>query len=474
MAKRIDKKTEEKLIRALEEASDEIEVNGKHPNDALIKVSKDYSLSPGLIQLLVQAYNNGRTNIQRKKSSDLFDKSASFPIADATVIINSIFPDKIVKKADYDYQEVVSEDYFRPNKEFISLLNREALFESIQTTTKTASQKVKTKVKKETINKDYAINQYINLVKKAEHVHSEILRDLNSSFTKLNEKYAQLKSYFKRLNSYSFSDVYKKSAAIWGNKVQMVLDPIATEIPKILEKKSYSNHKVDINKEPYSIIGDILTISEKCANDKIFLKSFSQIIWPEIIKIQSTIMPDRIKKASVLHGLVEKAANFHFGKYEYEIPSIIKLASKNKLIESENLNKKKQAMDLNDLSPIENKKEIFKLNTSDKSESAENSLFLAEPQLKSNLAKAKIKYMIYDLATTDPILSGYDIKEIVNAYNDIAKTAPRAALKPTLVRSFLRRYLAQGVLDIHDIEQLSKIETQLWMMDNSKKQPPAF
>ena len=46
-------------------------------------------------------------------------------------------------------------------------------------------------------------------------------------------------------------------------------------------------------------------------------------------------------------------------------------------------------------------------------------------------------------------------------YNDIQRLAPRAVQQPAILRAVLRRALAQGALDTHELDQLAKIDETL-------------
>jgi hypothetical protein len=85
-----------------------------------------------------------------------------------------------------------------------------------------------------------------------------------------------------------------------------------------------------------------------------------------------------------------------------------------------------------------------------------------DPIHESRLAAAKTKAMLNDLASNDPILSGYEPHALATAYNQIAEFAPSVAQQPAVMRGMLRRMMQQeGVLEPHEAEQLGSIEKNL-------------
>jgi hypothetical protein len=81
--KKISKDAENKLMQAIEKTA--VLVNdGMGPSDAIAKAASEDRIPPGHINLMVHAYNTGRTTRQRQDGSSVFEKVADFPLADAT------------------------------------------------------------------------------------------------------------------------------------------------------------------------------------------------------------------------------------------------------------------------------------------------------------------------------------------------------------------------------------------------------
>jgi hypothetical protein len=110
MVKKLTKAAEEKLMTALNRIAD-LTNDGMEPNEAITKVASASQIPVGHIQLLVNAYNTGRTTAQRRSSDDVWSKVAEFPLADAATILERMFPERVKTAAEEEQENVVSYEY---------------------------------------------------------------------------------------------------------------------------------------------------------------------------------------------------------------------------------------------------------------------------------------------------------------------------------------------------------------------------
>ena len=111
--KRISKEAEAKVLDALGTVANLVnEVDD--PNKAIIKAATEYNIPAGHINLMVLAYNTGRTNKQRLAADDPTEKSASFVLADPKIIMEALYPSEVKTRAEEKRASVVSADYSRP------------------------------------------------------------------------------------------------------------------------------------------------------------------------------------------------------------------------------------------------------------------------------------------------------------------------------------------------------------------------
>ena len=108
--KKITPQTEKKLLSVIEKTASLV-TGGQTPNDAIIKAATDAGLRPGEINLVVHAFNTGRTNRQRMEGDDPFEKSAEFELADASVVLDAMYPSNVKTAATIEQETVISTDY---------------------------------------------------------------------------------------------------------------------------------------------------------------------------------------------------------------------------------------------------------------------------------------------------------------------------------------------------------------------------
>jgi hypothetical protein len=82
---------EHKLLEGVKQAVHYVDENGMSPNEALTKMAKDMSLTPGFVRAAVSAFNNGRQVSQWRANSSVLDKLAAFPLADYDEIHRDIW-----------------------------------------------------------------------------------------------------------------------------------------------------------------------------------------------------------------------------------------------------------------------------------------------------------------------------------------------------------------------------------------------
>ena len=110
---RLSKQAEQRLTAALEKVASLV-ADGTHPDDAIVKIASEDGVPAGHVNLMVNAFNTGRTETQRKIGSDIFEKAAEFDIADAENILKRMFPSEVKTAAALARETVISEEYSLP------------------------------------------------------------------------------------------------------------------------------------------------------------------------------------------------------------------------------------------------------------------------------------------------------------------------------------------------------------------------
>lgn len=86
---------------------------------------------------------------------------------------------------------------------------------------------------------------------------------------------------------------------------------------------------------------------------------------------------------------------------------------------------------------------------------------LDDPQQEDELRSIQARTLLQDLMMNDEVISGYDPEQVYGAYNEISQTMPRAATQPAIIRSILRKRLAQGSLEPFEAAEMANIERTL-------------
>jgi hypothetical protein len=106
----LTKEAERKLIAAIEKAASLVN-DGMAPNAAIIKSAGDANIPAGHINLVVHAYNTGRTTKQRESGESTLEKAADFNLADTDTVLKALYPEQVKTSAAIARNEVVSTEY---------------------------------------------------------------------------------------------------------------------------------------------------------------------------------------------------------------------------------------------------------------------------------------------------------------------------------------------------------------------------
>jgi hypothetical protein len=106
----LSKTAETKLIGAIEKAAALVN-NGADPNTAIIKSAAECDMPAGHINLMVHAYNTGRTNKQRENGDDPLEKAADFQLADVNTVMEALYPTQVKTSSELVRDTTVSTEY---------------------------------------------------------------------------------------------------------------------------------------------------------------------------------------------------------------------------------------------------------------------------------------------------------------------------------------------------------------------------
>jgi len=446
---RISKETETKLVHSLEKVANLVQEGGT-PNDAIIKVAQDDDLPIGHVQLMVQAYNNARFNQQRKSSSLVSEKTAHFTLAEPSVIYETLYPSN-VKEANARSMcgPEISDEYTRPP----------ATIELDRFSMPHFTKAAEVLAPKSTLPREpeYYMKKAHSLLKELDVEHAEKRRLMNAARDKVAAAFDDLIFYFKQAHHLPFGEVKEASIALYGVEAGLVFDHLANEMPKVLKDRvGHYKVAVDRTQQPYSLVEHCLSkVSEYLArfND---LGRFSKEAGAATIDVMHQFMPvprQPLKGSLLQHKGVEKSAAFDLGSLSSPLTTagghLMGAALAHQVISG--------------LQP----KETGKLERG-------SLLKLMNPEHEQKLRGIRAQATFHDLMSNDEFLSGADPQHAAKLYNEISQMSPRAVDQPLLMRALLRRYIAQGQVDPHDVTQLAEIEGKLKAREEPTEPQPAL
>jgi len=229
----------------------------------------------------------------------------------------------------------------------------------------------------------------------------------------------ELADYFRRASARdSFDKVAAACGYLWGDKARLVLEAVREEagLSKAASDATVSMESVDREKPPYSLVRKAVESAEEAvAKYAVFLRLEREAAnFGRASKISPGWEHDKSceKKADLSSGLIGGLTASIFDSLM-------------------NPGKVDTAAALEDIYGPEHEREIRKI---------------------------ELQAALHDMLRNDPVLSEFDPDEVLEAYNELAQTAPQAASQPGVIRDFLRKRMTAGHLEPFDVNMLLGIE----------------
>jgi hypothetical protein len=252
MLPKLSKQSEERILKALEDVSGLIN-DGEAPNQAIAKVASDKNVPFGHIDLIVRAYNTGRTNIQRKEHDDVFEKASEFPIADTQEIKKIMFPEKYATKAEMQKAASVSLDYSRPPSSLLPKVKPLVLTEKLASLTDKKPEPLPTddtvKIKKAYEEAKFRKRQFETLRSEVSNLRIKISQDITN-----------LTTYFRTSGCTPYSEVRENSQLLFGKSAEQLFDIVKAQLPAVCEKQASTKNwtAANVTTQPYSVVKRVL------------------------------------------------------------------------------------------------------------------------------------------------------------------------------------------------------------------------
>lgn len=423
--KRISKETEDRLVACLEKVASLVD-GGGDPTAALVEVARDADLAPGLVRLMAQAYNNGRTNAQRKAGDDPFDKSASFRLADAEAAVRELYPPHVKTAAELHRESAVGREYDAPP--------RPARRPAVGLEKAAFSVTPLDPYPRESTHAKRAFS----LLREAGRELEERRRLLTHARDKLAAAFGGLRDHFRRVGTgHPVKQARVDSRLLFGPAADVVFRQLALDDPLVAKTASAPDPlpgHADPGSEPYSLVGACVRLARECVALEKGLGEFRKQAADLAGGVSDRFVPDKPHHVgSILRPMRKQAVITDF------LQEALGGAGRSAGVEA-----------FNKVLP----------QPIDKARN-EAYLDLTSPDHEARMRNIRSQAVLHDILANDDYLSRENPEDVVRMYNEVTKLSPRAASQPMLMRSLLRRYMQLSTVEPHELQQQLDIENKI-------------
>jgi hypothetical protein len=425
---KLSEASEQKISSALSKVAALLE-DGIEPNDAIVKIASQEKLLAGQVRLMCRAFNTGRSLEHLRTHDTLEEKAASFKLADASEVLERMFPSKVKTASEVYTETAVSTDYSGAP----SWLKRRTQSE-VKPMEKAASAKAAAYPTYPEREQRQTLSQ-LNTLRRSNEAAK--LDAINSAYAVVStmDKVAE---YFRDPTALPFTVAQHNASLVLGERAKKLMQKVATDKTvlrrfrtEVREKNaSLLSKPADWNSAPYTLIKaaldavDVYTAAAANLNDAEVANGEKRA---ELLRPFVGSLPARAYTGSVVKeaGIGHDAASMMLAN------AVADFASKRMEVKP------------------------------DKEQMVQESLNeLGDPAHEDKLRAIRTQAMIHELMAGDPVISGYGYNDVINAHNHLSEVAPKAMQQRVMAQAMLRKYLEQS-------SSLDPFDTA-WMLDVNK------
>lgn len=500
----LNKQAEAKLISAIERAASYAN-EGMSPNNAIIKSASESDIPAGHVNLMVHAYNTGRTTKQRESGENTLEKAADFQLADVDVVLKALYPETVKTSGAIERAQVVSGEYAVSPAGMLQRRQAELR--------KAAAAKValpeKTYVRPPRDEHAAAMRAQSEKIA-AQRLAEEKRRQASAAYTESVTDMAKLAEYFRRPGNMPFTDALREVALRIGDTGVAVLSKLAEVYPH-LSKQSSAKANYFGDDAVYGLVTKVINGIERY-ND---LKSAVPELTAQKTAEKKNLDRAPIVTGSVLDAVQKKAVELKqsfnargAGRWNNAGPGDAEEAadvyravglgnpppedppepmpeyvpdwnntvrrddydSVGEVYNNTRLNNVYSRGDNSVLGAVGNllvspqqaaigaiSKDLLGPVDKDKLKRQQYEKLTA-PDHETALKNIKAQATLHDLLLNDDIVSSHDPKEVAVAFNEIANAAPGVVDSPAVLQALLRKRLESGQLADFDVKQLLEMD----------------
>jgi len=473
----LSKAAEQKLIGAIEQAAAYVN-GGMEPNEAIVKSAAAADIPAGHINLMVHAYNTGRTNKQREQGENTYEKAADFRLADAAVVLERLYPAQVKTSAELVREQTVSTEYAVSPAGFLA--RRKAALEKAAAAQVALPEKTYTPTPKDP---EGELRRAYSMKVSAQRQAEELRRQATAAYTKAAARMDDLATYFRTPGNMSFQDAVEQVGLRLGQEGVSVLQKVAGAYPQ-LEKQAATKHEHFGHNHVYDLVGDVLaSVGEYvAAQNKVPPEKKAEAAGKQEVPavLTGSILHNPAEEPLVLkeaaaggskpkpetgsslgrrigRGIGYVGHAIGYGMYGAKGPKgesdgFLDSAAKpvNTIGETIGVNGATSSGDI--------AKSVMGFDADPEKMRLQEYKNISAPDHEISLKNIRAQATLHDLLLNDPVISGYDSREVALAFNDVANAAPNVVESPSVLQAVLRKRLEAGQLADFDVKQLLEMD----------------
>jgi len=480
----LNKQAENKLIGAIENAAALVN-SGMQPNDAIIKSATDSSIPPGHIDLMVHAYNTGRTTKQREQGENTLEKAADFTLANIDDIRSKMFGSTVKTSAEIRTQQVVSTEY---------ALNPVAMIKRASKAAAMAPAPFKPEFTPPPRDEHEVARRAYSEKRSAHWQAEEERRKVTESYNKTAAKFDELVTYFRTPGHLAYPDAVNDVRLAHGEHGTLVMQKLANLYPTV-QKEAGTNARIITDVTARNLVGDILDLVDNynelsAAQTQKTAADVKKKLEPEIctgsILFRPEDVPLTLKRAGIdgmdtirLTGGAEQKVMHVPGWMPTDEQRILGHQENFQPIGASYLRPEPQnnqhaapspagggggggKEDGGILAPMKGVGELMGMgaenNENKEIKGKKEFNTLSNPDHDAAIKSIRAKSVLHDLILNDPVVSAHDPQDVAMAFNDISELAPTLIDTPGMLQTVLRKRLESGQLADFDVKQILEMD----------------
>jgi hypothetical protein len=426
--KTLPKDQEQRIIKAAEAVVDLVS-QGSHPNDAMFKIAIDYDLTPEYVKRLTEVFNTSRM-LAHFQTAPPEKRADEFPLASAAAVMGRMYPEKVEAAGVKAASAHCHSTWFDAPPNFTTPPELEKAALAPAELLPTHGQPDLDLLLKRARNHEDALRSQIDVARTDDEYHREMAR---CAIVKAAE-------YFRSLDHVPFEAVDSNVLTTHGAVAKPLMDAVflACRGERFGEKRgqAYDTQRVfpqDV--EPYKSLNDAVTWADRWRKSA----GETEALREELNSFRSGL-DTRMKKLAELRG-TERSIPFPFEGISKSAIGLGPVASATVIGRAA--------------------AEMFGDNEDDPRKFEMDVQRSIDPDQETALQAPRVKAILNEFMSTDPVISGYPPDQVLTAFNEISQMTPRVSQQPALLRGMLARRLEMGRTEPFEASQAIDAETGL-------------